>query len=251
MSFLDEVISEKRKQLVNVADNMLAAKPVKRPFFSLIEALNARRMSLICEVKRASPSNGFMRQLNAPEVAKEYAMSGASAISVLTEDKHFGGSLTDLLDVTKAVEIPVLRKDFIIDEAQLHESLAYGADAVLLIASILRESTQDFVKKAHSIGLECIVEIHGEDEVDYALESGAKIIGVNNRDLETLEVDLSVSEEIIPLVKDGHIVVSESGIKTREDVIRVKTAGANAVLVGTSLVTASSISEKMEELMSA
>ncbi|MBU0762784.1 MAG: indole-3-glycerol-phosphate synthase, partial [Candidatus Altiarchaeota archaeon] len=144
---------------------------------------------------------------------------------------------------------PVLRKDFIVDMRQLDESYAYGADAVLLIVSLLKDETRNYVEKAHEIGLECLVEIHEKDEVEYALDSGAKIIGVNSRNLKNLKVDLGIFDELIPLVKKGRLVVAESGIKNKKDILRVKNAGADAVLIGTSLVKSGSAADMLRELM--
>jgi len=250
MSFIEELAQEKRKARKEGGGNILTINPRKRPILSLIEALNSGQLSFICEIKRASPTEGILGEFDPRELARLYEISGASAISVLTEENYFNGSLHDLEIVKKSVKLPVLRKDFIVDKQQLYEAYVYGADAVLLIVSILKEETRDFVKAAHSIGLECLVEIHNKEEIQYALESDAKIIGVNSRDLSSLKIDLDVFDDLIPLVKKNHLVVAESGIKTKDDIQHVKDVGADAVLIGTSLVSATSIRDKLMELMS-
>jgi indole-3-glycerol phosphate synthase len=236
MTFMDDVVREKRSA-------------VKRKQRSLIKAVSPSGVSFIAEIKRASPSEGFLRDVDAVEIVRLYESAGVSAVSVLTDSRYFGGSLDDLRTVKDVVNLPVLRKDFIVDEMQLHEALIYGADAVLLIASLLKGETADYVSRAHDLGLECLVEVHGEGELDYALESGARLIGINNRDLTTLKVDLGTTERIAPLIPEDRLIVAESGIKTREDVKRMEGAGADAVLVGSALMKSDNIPEKLLEMM--
>ena len=205
-------------------------------------------VALIAEIKRKSPNGGNLRRLDAAKTALEMESAGAAAISVLTEPKYFGGSLEDLAAVKRSVGIPVLRKDFIVDINQLNESVLYGADAVLLIASILGAETEYFVDVAHELGLECLVEVHNEADVDYALGSRAKIIGINNRDLSTLKVDLNTTEKLAPKISKSRLIVAESGVSSRKDVERMKKAGAKAVLVGTSIMKSNNLRKKIMEL---
>ncbi len=236
MNFLDKVAGEKRE-----------AFSFRRR--SLVDALESDRVSLIAEVKRRSPSRGDIRDVDAVEAALEMEAAGASAISVLTEPTYFGGSLQDLSAVKKAVEVPVLRKEFIVDERQLTESALYGADAVLLIASILGGKTADYVVMARDLGLECLVEVHGEEDLCHALASTAKLIGVNNRDLESLGIELGTTEHLSSMIPGDRILVAESGVKSREDVERMRKAGAKAVLVGTAVMESENIAEKIRELI--
>jgi indole-3-glycerol phosphate synthase len=235
MGFIEDIVVEKRRQ-------------VKREGRSLTEAVSSQGVSVIAEVKQASPSEGEIRVVAPAVQARLYEQAGAKAISVLTDGVHFGGHLEDLGAVKSAVELPVLRKDFIVDHYQLYEALVYGADAVLLIAAILKDETKKYVEKAREIGLECLVEVHDRSEVEYAVESDARLIGVNNRDLSTFKVELGTTEEIAPLIPDDRLIVAESGIKTRADVERMLAAGADAVLVGTTLMKADDPAAKLREL---
>lgn len=216
---------------------------------SLVAALKKDGLTVIAEVKKASPSEGRLNDVDAAQTALMYEAAGAGAVSVLTEEKHFKGSLQDLKEVKEAVGIPVLRKDFIVDEFQLHEALVYGADAVLLIATLLKEKTKKYVKKAHSLGLECLVEVHDEAELKYALDSGAKMIGINNRNLSTLEVELGTTERIAPLVPKDRLIVAESGVKSKADADRMRAAGVDAILVGSALMKADDPKKKLGEIL--
>ena len=183
-------------------------------------------------------------------LATGYAQGGAAAISVLTEENYFGGSLDHLDAIREAVKLPLLRKDFLFDPYQIYETAACGADALLLIVAILsQEQLSQFLSLSHSLGLKCLVEIHNESEADRALAGGAEIIGINNRDLRTFEVDINTSRRLRPLMPRGQIVVSESGIRSREDVKKLKQWGINAVLIGEALVTAGDIPAKIRELL--
>ncbi len=214
-------------------------------------ALGGDHTRLIAEVKRASPSRGVLcSNFNPVEMAKTYAQGGAAAISVLTDEKHFQGSIDHLAAIRKEVKLPLLRKDFIIDPYQVYQSRANGADALLLIVAILsQEQLKELLLLSHSLGLKCLVEVHHEGEVEQALLSGAEIIGINNRDLNTFTTDLNTTRRLLPLIPAGRIVVSESGIKNRSDVARLKEWGVNTILVGEALVTASNVRNKMKELM--
>jgi indole-3-glycerol phosphate synthase len=182
-------------------------------------------------------------------LARTYADNGAAAISVLTESKYFQGSIEHLAEVREKVNIPLLRKDFIFDAYQVYESCAYGADALLLIVAILgQEQLDELSTLSHELGLDCLVEVHNESEVEKALRSGARIIGINNRDLKTFQVDIGTTERVRPLIPEDRIVVSESGINSRQDIDYLKSWGIDAALVGEALLTSDDIAVKMREL---
>ncbi len=215
-------------------------------------ALTGSGISLIAEVKKASPSKGVLREDFDPvALAATYAQNGAAAISVLTESTYFQGRLKYLVDIREKVNIPLLRKDFIFDEYQVYESAASGADAMLLIASILsEEQLGELLEISHNIGLFCIVEVHNEDDLFTALMADAKIIGINNRNLNTFKVDTNTTRRLRMLIPQENIVVSESGISSKEDMKKMKECKVDAVLVGEALVTADDIPGKIKELMS-
>jgi indole-3-glycerol phosphate synthase len=196
-------------------------------------------VSVIAEVKRSSPSKGALATIDDPaELAAQYASGGAAVISVLTEQRRFSGTLEDLVRVRARVDIPVLRKDFIVTAYQLFEARAAGADLALLIVAALSDTELvGLVERAESIGLTPLVEAHTEDEVRRAVDAGARIIGVNNRSLQTLEVDTSTFARLAPLIPDGIVRVAESGVRGPHDVIELARAGADVVLVGEALVT--------------
>ena len=204
-----------------------------------LPALRGPGVSVIAEVKRSSPSKGALAAIADPAaLARDYEAGGAAVVSVLTERIRFGGSLADLDAVRASIDLPVLRKDFMLSSYQLWETRAHGADLALLLAVALEpEALVSLVERAVSIGLTPLVECHTADEVDRAVEAGAKLIGINARDLRTLEVDRSVFAELAPRVPSNVIVVAESGVRGPHDVIEYARAGANAVLVGESLVT--------------
>ena len=209
---------------------------------NLAGALMGDSVHVIAEVKKASPAKGLLRQNFDPvSLAKGYADNGASAISVLTNQDYFQGSIDHLDAVHNAVSVkrvPILRKEFIFDPYQLYEARAYGADAVLLIVAMLPQKTlEDLMEISRNLWMQCLVEIHDENELGIALESGAEMVGINNRDLRTFVTDLEVTDRLAPLVPEGKIVVSESGISSKNDIGRVYVAGAHAVLVGEALVT--------------
>lgn len=206
--------------------------------FPFYEALKQPGLSFICEVKKASPSKGVIAS-DFPylSIAKEYEQAGASAISCLTEPFYFQGSNTYLSEIAKEVSIPVLRKDFTVDPYMIYEAKYYGASAVLLICSLLdTETIREYLSLAHSLGLSALVEAHNEEEVRSALSAGAKIIGVNNRDLKTFTVDITNSIRLRSLVPDDIIFVSESGIRTSEDTKALYENKTNAVLIGEALM---------------
>jgi indole-3-glycerol phosphate synthase len=202
-------------------------------------ALSGADVAVIAEVKRGSPSRGPMAAIDDPAaLAVDYAAGGARMISVLTEQRRFGGSLADLAAVRSAVNVPVLRKDFIIGSYQLWEARAYGADVALLIVAALEQNALvSLVERAVSIGLLPLVEVHTEDELLRAIDAGAKVIGVNARNLNTLEVDRGVFARLVPLIPAGVLRIAESGVRGPHDLLAYAAAGADAVLVGESLVT--------------
>lgn len=224
------------------------------PPLKFAQALRGDRIRLIAEVKKASPSRGVIRHDFDPvAIARTYAANGASAISVLTETKHFQGRLSYLRKIGNKlgdIRPPLLRKDFINDPYQVYESRAYGADSLLLIVAILTpEKLVELLQLSHGLGMDCLVEVHNEDELAIALDSRAGIIGINNRDLNTFTVDISVTGRLRPLVPPDRIVVSESGIKDRSDMEMLKKWGVDAVLIGESLMSAPDIAARMKELL--
>ncbi len=223
----------------------------QKPPLDFVSVLSGDGIHLIAEIKQASPSRGLLHpNLNPTELAKVYAKGGAAAISVLTEKNYFKGSIDHLAAVRNVVELPLLRKDFIFDPYQLYESRAYGADALLLIVAILsQEQLEEFISLSHSLGLKCLVEVHNEGEVEKALLSGAEIIGINNRDLNTFTVVLDTTYRLRSLIPKEKIVVSESGIRNRKDIEKLRKWGVNAILVGEALVTANDVLTKMKELL--
>ena len=214
-------------------------------------ALGGDHTRLIAEVKRASPSRGILcPDFNPVELAKSYAHGGAASISVLTEANYFEGSLDHLATIREETRLPLLRKDFIFDPYQVYESRAYGADALLLIVAILsREQLEELLWLSQNLSLSCLVEVHNQAEVERALLSQAKIIGINNRNLDTFAVDINTTHQLRPLIPQEKIVVSESGIGSRTDIEKLKEWGVNAVLVGEALVTAADVPSKMKELI--
>jgi indole-3-glycerol phosphate synthase len=241
-TYLARIVDDVRARL----DEELAAHASgdPRPTASLVASIRARRaadeLAVIGEVKRRSPSVGDIAPGADPAAqAASYAAAGAAGISVLTEVDHFAGSLDDLAAVRARVDVPVLRKDFLVDERQLEVARARGADAVLLIAAIHDDAAlARLVARAHELDLEVLLEVHDRAELDRALATDADVIGINNRDLRTFVVDLAATERLAPLVDDGRPVVAESGVKTQEDAARMRAAGVDALLVGEALMRA-------------
>lgn len=223
----------------------------KESDFPFERALKEEGISFICEVKKASPSKGVIAE-NFPwlQIAKEYEEAGAAAISVLTEPEFFKGENEYLQGIAREVKIPVLRKDFIIDEFQIYEAKFLGASAVLLICAILEnEKLKRYIELAHSIGLSALVEVHNEEEVENAINAGAKIIGINNRDLKTFNVDLKTTESLCRLIPSNIIKISESGIKTAEDMRFLRGCGVDAVLIGESFMLAKNKKQHLQILL--
>jgi indole-3-glycerol phosphate synthase len=229
---------------------LAAAAPPPRDAYTL---LRKPGVGVIAEVKRASPSRGTLAEIPDPaELAKEYADGGARCISVLTESRWFGGSLDDFDAVRAAVDVPLLRKDFVVSSYQVHEARAHGADLVLLIVAALEQNVLvGLLERVESLGMTALVEVHTEDEADRAMAAGARVIGVNARNLRTLEVDRSVFERIAPGLPNMVVKIAESGVRGPHDLIRYASAGADAVLVGEGLVTQKSPRDAVAELVTA
>jgi indole-3-glycerol phosphate synthase len=235
--------------LSELRDRATAAPAAKEA----LAVLRAPGVGVIAEVKRASPSKGRIADIpNPAALAREYVAGGAHCVSVLTEQRYFNGSLDDLSAVRDAVEVPLLRKDFVVSSYQVHEARAYGADLVLLIVAALEQNVLiGLLERVESLGMTALVEVHTEAEADRALEAGAKVIGVNARNLKTLEVDRSVFERIAPGLPGNVVKIAESGVRGPHDLIRYAAAGADAVLVGEGLVAQRSPREAVAELVTA
>lgn len=229
------------KEIKNFSVKSQFKKNISRP----------HHINLIAEIKKASPSKGILRgDFNPVKIAITYQANGASAISILTDERFFEGKLDYIKKARENVSIPILRKDFFIDEYQIYETVAAGAEAILLISEILSiaEMTK-FYDIATELGLDCLVEVHNEEDIEKALAIDAAIIGINNRDLHTFKVDLGVTQRLIRLIPQNKIIVSESGIKCYEDVMFLKSLGVNAVLIGETFMEADDIAAKMKEIM--
>jgi indole-3-glycerol phosphate synthase len=256
-TILDEIVAytrefvaeSKRRISFEALKEQAAASSDERCFMRALQ--EADGIALIAEVKKASPSKGLIRpDFDPVEIAATYEANGARAVSVLTDERYFKGSACALTQVRQAVDLPILRKDFTVDPYQVYEARAIGADAVLLIVSILSaDQLKDYIGLAHSLNLDALVEVHTEDELETALSAEAQIVGINNRDLRTFQTDLSVTEHLIGQMPEDVIAVSESGIHTREDVLRLQKAGADAILVGESLMREPDIGKKLRELL--
>lgn len=251
MTILNKILIEKEKEVVKLKDQTFHPSTSKEvPTFKEKIKLSTK-INIIAEIKRSSPSKGPI-QMNVDPVsqAKKYAALGASAISVLTDQPFFNGSMDDLRAVREVVDLPILCKDFIIDPIQIDQAKAAGANMILLIVAALdyKELTTLY-QYAKSQGLEVLVEVHNEDEMERALHLGAQIIGINNRDLKSFEVDLSTTEDLSSMITDPKIIlISESGIQTREDVVRVANAGAEVILVGETLMRSNNLAATFTDL---
>ena len=262
MNILDKIVVEKKIEVSRLPSRTLAAGDLRdamleqgerRDFVGALRKPKLGNVGLIAEVKKASPSAGVIcADFDPVRIAKEYEAAGASCLSVLTDEKFFMGSLDYLRQIRAAVKIPLLRKDFIIDERQILEAIEWGADAILLIVAILTDAQ---LAKFHSLavesGLAVLVEVHDEAELERALKISPKLVGVNNRDLKTFKVDLAVTERLAARMgsQKEAILVAESGIHTRADVERLARCGAGAILVGESLVKHGNIGGKIRELL--
>ena len=256
-TILDEIVvykkefvaeCKRRTPLENLKEQVASA-PGERCFARALR--EAGDIAVIAEVKKASPSKGLIRpDFDPMEIAATYEANGAAALSVLTDERYFQGSACALTQVRQAVDLPILRKDFTIDPYQIYEARAIGADAILLIVGILSpDQLREYRDLAHGLNLDALVEVHTEDELGAALDAKAQVIGINNRDLRTFQTDLAVTENLIGMMPEDAVIVSESGIHTREDVLRLQDAGANAILVGESLMREADIGKKLRELL--
>jgi indole-3-glycerol phosphate synthase len=274
VNILDQIVEQKQREVANLAERLIAAGDLRdallerdeqRDFLAALRKPKSGSVALIAEVKKASPSAGVICQDFDPvRIAKDYEAGGASCLSVLTDEKFFQGSLDYLRQIRAAVKLPLLRKDFIIDERQILEAIEWGADAILLIVAILDDAR---LKRFHSLALEAglaaLVEVHDEAELDRATAIGAQLIGVNNRDLKTFKVDLATTERLAERLKRRAgvspapdrrdacptLLVAESGIHSRADVERLAKCGASAILVGESLMKGGDIRGKVKELI--
>ena len=256
-SILDKIVAAKREELADAkrvaplaaVQQAVAEQP---PPMSLSAALSGDGIRLIAEVKKASPSRGLLSpDFDPVRLAGAYVANGAAAVSCLT-DPRFQGELAHLSAIKQAGasgRAPVLRKDFLFDPYQVYEARAAGADGILLIVAILNPALlKELLETAQSLSMQCLVEVHDENELETAVEAGAEIIGINNRDLHTFTTDLAVTQRLAPQVPPGRVLVSESGIFTRDDLDRLKGVGVNAVLVGEAIVTAPDVGAKVREL---
>ena len=256
---LDQIISNTLNELEHRKHTFPIAELQRRVFdqpppLDFASALLGKSIKLIAEVKKASPSKGIIcSNFNPVEIAMVYADNGASAISVLTESHYFQGSLEYLKNIKTALsenKIPLLRKDFILNSYQIYESRAWGADSILLIVAILKpEKLQELLELSHELNMNCLVEVHNESEIETALKCKARIIGINNRDLMTFNVDLATTDRLKPLIPGDKTIVSESGIKSSNDIKHLENLGVNAVLVGEYLMSTPDIAARMKELV--
>lgn len=253
-----DTIAESTRKRVELSKEKISFEKMKKMAlqmeinqnFPFEKALSKNGISYICEVKKASPSKGIIAEdFPYKEIAAEYEKAGVSAVSVLTEPEYFKGCNEYLREISKLINIPVLRKDFTVDSYQIYEAKTIGASAVLLICALLDTNTiTEYIKICHSLGLSALVEAHNEEEIQSAIKAGARIIGVNNRDLKTFTVDINNSVRLRSLVPNDIIFVAESGIKTNADVNTLKQAGVNAVLIGETFMRSSNKKAMLEEL---
>lgn len=245
---LGRIVMERAQDYAAADPALGAARPTLRRFET---ALRGKSLALIAEVKRASPSQGAIAPLDPAQAARAYEQGGAAAISCLTEPRHFDGNAEALQAVVNAVQLPALRKDFVVHPAMLREAADWGASAALLMVSVLHQATAEYLQVAHHLGLDALVEIHDERELEIALDAGSRVIGVNNRDLTTLHIDLNVSPRLIRLARERGfegVLVAESGYKSAADIASVRSL-ADAVLVGSSLAGSGDLAQAARELM--
>jgi indole-3-glycerol phosphate synthase len=265
-NILETIVEEKKREVAMLPPRLIATgdlrdalleRDERRDFVTALQHPCHGDIALIAEVKKASPSAGVIcKDFDPVRIAREYEMAGASCLSVLTDGKFFQGSLDHLRQIRAAVKLPLLRKDFIINERQILESIEWGADAILLIVAILSdEQLAKFHSLATEAGLAALVEVHDEAELERALKINPQLIGINNRDLKTFKVDLATTEKLAaklfpsPVTRHSSLLVAESGIHTRADVERLKKCGAGAILVGESLLRGGDIKSKIRELI--
>ncbi|MFP7696159.1 indole-3-glycerol phosphate synthase TrpC [Trueperella sp. LYQ143] len=247
MTVLDDIIAGVRQDLavreaavsLDMLKEIVARQPQARHALAALKPAEHRSVQIIAEVKRKSPSKGALADIPDPaQLAALYEQGGAAVISVLTEERRFGGSLHDLDAVRRAVDIPILRKDFIVTPYQIWEARAHGADLVLLIVAALEQTVlTSLIERTHSLGMTALVEAHSREEAVRALDAGAQVVGINARNLKTLDVDMRVFDQVIDIVPSHVVRVAESGVAHPQDVLNYARAGADAVLMGEALVT--------------
>ncbi len=255
---LDEIMTHHRERLPKVMReiplaNLQAFTQVSPPPLDFYAALAQSGVSLIAECKKASPSRGLMvRHYDAAQLARAYVLGGARAISVLTDGRHFQGSLEDLRNVREAVNVPILRKDFIFDPYQLYEARAAGADAILLIAAVLGDNQiAELQSLAQQLGMNAVIEVHSEEELQRVLNLSPRIVGVNNRNLQTFEVDFANTARLRSMIPAEILTIGESGLKTADDVRQMRDIGVDAILVGETLVRSKHLPQTLEEFVAA
>ncbi|WP_297886906.1 indole-3-glycerol phosphate synthase TrpC [Sulfurihydrogenibium sp.] len=258
MNILEKIIQTKKEELENYTSSYVKhleslALERKKKVLDFKKAITGKGINIIAEVKKASPSKGVIRYDFEPvTIAKIYEENGAKAISVLTDKQYFQGSIEYLYNISKEVNLPLLRKDFIIDERQILEAYAYGADSYLLIAKVLTlQEMKKLIEFGKELDMEPLVEIHSYDEGVKSLYAGAKIIGINNRNLETFEVDINTSKELAPKMKKlgAEVIVAESGLNTKQELLELKNYQVDAFLIGESLMREKDIGKKLRELI--
>lgn len=254
---LDEIVLHKRsevkklKRSQTIKDFEAVIEAERSASISFRDQLERKGVRLICEMKKSSPSEGLMKRVYLPrKIAAQFERGGASAISVLTDQKYFQGSLQTIRHIRAVTKLPILRKDFLIDEYQIYESRAAGANAILLIVSILPDKTlARFIKVAKSLGLDALVEAHDKEEVKRAVDAGARLIGINNRNLDTLKINVKHAEQLIGQIPKNITKVVESGIHTERDIKNYQKMGVHAFLIGTALMKSNCIESKIREFL--
>jgi len=245
LNILDKIVREKNKTI--------KVRERTKKFISLYRAIeNCNKkghLALISEIKSKSPSQGDLRKIqDAVSIATIMQNNGATAISVLTEETYFGGNIETLIEISEKIKLPLLRKDFITSEAEIEESYNCNADIVLLIVGLLKDRTGNLLNKCNERGIEALVEVHNEAELRIALEIGTKVIGINNRDLETMKVDLTTTGRLIELIPRNKLIISESGVQNKKDAEYLASLSVNAILVGTTLMKSLDLGKMVKEL---
>lgn len=257
MSFLSEIVKIKQS-IVKEKKGKLPASELKkrldvekRDFYRAFKERNIKKPKIIAEIKKASPSKGLLREdFNPIDIAKIYEDNGATAISVITEEKYFQGSLYFIPDIKKSVSLPILRKDFIVDEYELYEAKAYGADCILLISEVLeRSQIKDYLHLCKDINLDILLEVHSERAYEKVSDLKGYLLGINNRDLETLQIDVNNALKFLKIIPQNIPIIIESGIEEKEMITKYLKEGVSGFLIGTSLITSEDIGKKLKELL--